>query len=282
MTFPKINSILKNLIIRAITGGVYVALIVSAIYIHPYGFVALFAPVVGLALWEFYGITGERKFIHKLTGICGGIYLFVASFLYAGGFTSGYIFFPYLLFLTALLVSSLYNFEPNPIKNCAMSLFAQFYCAGLLSTLNFIVFDPATKQYFPYFALLIFIFVWLNDTFAYLTGITLGKHPFFPRISPKKSWEGFWGGFVITLLFSQIIAYYFPEIINWYESLGLAIVTVIFGTYGDLVESLLKRTYGVKDSGRLLPGHGGVLDRFDSVMLAAPAVYIFIALVIRN
>ena len=282
MDFPINNSILKNLIIRALTGIVYVTAIVSAICIHPYSFLALFAAVVGLALWEFYGLAGEKKNIHKLIGVFGGMYLFIASFLYAGEFVSICIFYPYLLFMVAILISSLYRTTTDPIRNCAMFFFGQFYCAGLLSILNFIVFDSATKQYFPYFALLIFVFVWLNDTCAYLTGITLGKHPFFPRISPKKSWEGFWGGFIITLLFSQLIAFYFPQLINWHQSLAFATVTVIFGTYGDLVESLLKRTGGVKDSGAFFPGHGGVLDRFDSVILAAPAVFIFIELFIRN
>jgi len=282
MAFPKINSVLQNLIIRALTGALFVIAITSAIYIHPYAFAVLFALAVGSALWEFYEMTGEKKFTHRLIGIGGGMYLFTATFVYAGGFVSGIIFYPYILFLLAILISSLYNTKPDPVNHCAMSLFAQFYCAGLLAFLNFIVFDPATKQYLPYFALLIFIFVWLNDTFAYLTGITLGKHPFFPRVSPKKSWEGFWGGLVITLVISQVIAFYFPEIINWHQSLVIAAITVVFGTYGDLVESLLKRTCGAKDSGAFFPGHGGVLDRFDSVILAAPAVYIYMALFIRN
>jgi phosphatidate cytidylyltransferase len=224
----------------------------------------------------------EGKIWHKLFAIVGGMYLFTSSFLYAGGLASAHIFYPYLLFLLALLILSLYRNTPNPAENCALSLFAQFYCAGLLSLLNFIVFDSVAKQYFPYFALLIFIFVWINDTFAYLTGITFGKHPLFQRVSPKKSWEGFWGGFMIVVLSSLAVAYYFPAIINWRHSLALGILTVIFATWGDLVESLLKRACGVKDSGTLLPGHGGILDRFDSVILAAPAVFIYMELFIRN
>jgi len=273
---------LKNLITRALTGIIYVATIVSAIYIHPYTFLVLFATVVGLNIWEFYELEKESKVRHKLIAILGGMYLFTASFLYAGGFASAHIFYPYLLFLLALLIISLYRTTPNPAENCAIAFFAQFYCAGLLSILNFIVFDPATKQYFHAFVLLIFIFVWINDTFAYLTGITFGKHPLFQRISPKKSWEGFLGGFMFVVLSSLAIAYYFPEIINWRHSLTLGILTVIFSTYGDLVESLLKRTRGVKDSGTFLPGHGGFLDRFDSIILTAPAVFIYMELFIRN
>ena len=261
----------------------YVAAIMSAICIHPFVFLVLFAIVVGLSIWEFYELEKENNVRNKLFAIAGGMYLFTASFFYAGGFTSAHIFYPYLFFLLTLLILTLYRRSTSkPIENCALSFFAQFYCAGLLSMLNFIVFDPATKQYFPSFALLIFIFVWINDTFAYLTGITFGKHPLFQRISPKKSWEGFWGGFFFVALSSLIVSYYFPEIIQWHQSLLLGILTVIFATWGDLVESLLKRSGGVKDSGTFFPGHGGILDRFDSIILAAPAVYIYIELFIRN
>ena len=279
---PQADRTLRNFITRTFTAIIYVAVIVSAICIHPFSFLLLFALVVGLALWEFYGMAWESKGWHKLIGVVGGMYLFTASFLNAGGYVSGYIFYPYFLFLFALLIASLYHITPNPVKDYAVSFFGQFYCAGLLSTLNFIVFDPVTKQFFPYYALLIFIFVWLNDTGAYLTGITLGKHPLFSRISPKKTWEGFWGGLMITLLSSLVIAYYFPELITLYQSLVLAVVTVVFGTWGDLVESLLKRTCGTKDSGTLLPGHGGILDRFDSVILASPVVFVYVELFIRN
>ena len=130
-----------------------------------------------------------------------------------------------------------------------MTLFGQIYCAGSFSLLNFITSVPNTPGeivHIPYFALAIFVFVWVNDTGAYLVGSMLGKRRLFERISPKKSWE------------------------------------VVFGTWGDLIESLMKRTLGVKDSGHVLPGHGGMLDRFDSVMMAIPAAYIYIELFIRN
>ena len=273
---------LKNLITRTLTGIIFVATIVSMILFHPYTFLGLFILIVGLALWEFYRLEKENNGWQKLIAIAGGIYLFTASFFFAGGFVSVIIFYPYIFFLLLVLISFLYHTTPDPVKNCAIAFFAQFYCAGLLSTMNFIVFDPLTKQYFPYYALLIFIFVWLNDTGAYLTGVLFGKHRLFQRISPKKSWEGFWGGLTIVALSSQAIAYYFPEIISWYHSLAMTIVVVIFATYGDLVESLLKRSGGVKDSGILLPGHGGILDRFDSVILVSPVVLLFLELFIRN
>ena len=136
-------------------------------------------------------------------------------------------------------------------------------------------------SYTPLFIMAIFIFVWLDDTGAYLVGSLIGKHKLFERISPKKSWEGFFGGLILSLASSQAFAWFAPEInrMNW---LGLAATVVLFGTWGDLIESLLKRTLGVKDSGNVLPGHGGMLDRFDSVMLAVPTSYIYIELFIRN
>ncbi|WP_439788047.1 phosphatidate cytidylyltransferase, partial [Parabacteroides goldsteinii] len=115
----------------------------------------------------------------------------------------------------------------------------------------------------------------------YLVGSMIGKRKLFERISPKKSWEGFFGGLAVVLGASQALAWYAPEV-SWYNWLGLSATVVLFGTWGDLIESLLKRTLGVKDSGNVLPGHGGMLDRFDSLMLAAPAAYIYIELFIRN
>ena len=216
--------------------------------------------------------------------VLGGVYLFIATFVYANGLTDGKIFLPYLLFIMLTMIAELYYKAPNPINNWAFTLFAQVYCAGSFSILNFIGAEPGTPgvmSYTPLFIMAIFIFVWLDDTGAYLVGSLIGKHKLFERISPKKSWEGFFGGLILSLASSQAFAWFAPEIIrmNW---LGLAATVVLFGTWGDLIESLLKRTLGVKDSGNVLPGHGGMLDRFDSVMLAVPASYIYIELFIRN
>ncbi|MDR3262073.1 MAG: phosphatidate cytidylyltransferase [Tannerella sp.] len=273
---------MKKIITRTITGIIFVAVITTATYAHAYGFLALYAVIVGLALWEFYGFTGFTGW-RKLAGIFGGMYLFAASFFYAGGYASGHVYLPYLFYLLLLLICGLYRKTPNPVNDWAIALFAQFYCAGLLSLLNFIAFDAGTSDYMPRYVLLIFIFIWLNDTGAYLIGSAFGKRRLFPRISPLKSWEGFWGGWTVTLAASLLLACFCPELLPaWYHWPALAAVTVIFGTWGDLVESLMKRIYGVKDSGALLPGHGGILDRLDSVILASPAVYFYLELFIRN
>ena len=277
---------MKNLIIRALTGIIFVVVLISAIYIHPIFFLILFCIITGLTLWEFGGLVKhyENANLQRAVNVLGGVYLFIATFVYTNGLTDGKIFLPYLLFIMLTMIAELYYKAPNPINNWAFTLFAQVYCAGSFSMLNFIGAEPGTPgvmSYTPLFIMAIFIFVWLDDTGAYLVGSLIGKHKLFERISPKKSWEGFFGGLILALASSQAFAWFAPEInrMNW---LGLAATVVLFGTWGDLIESLLKRTLGVKDSGNVLPGHGGMLDRFDSVMLAVPASYIYIELFIRN
>ncbi len=277
---------MKNLIIRALTGIIFVVVLISAICIHPIFFLILFCIITGLTLWEFGGLVKhyENANLQRTVNVLGGVYLFIATFVYANGLTDGKIFLPYLLFIMLTMIAELYYKAPNPINNWAFTLFAQIYCAGSFSMLNFIGAEPGTPgvmSYTPLFIMAIFIFVWLDDTGAYLVGSLIGKHKLFERISPKKSWEGFFGGLILSLASSQAFAWFAPEInrMNW---LGLAATVVLFGTWGDLIESLLKRTLGVKDSGNVLPGHGGMLDRFDSVMLAVPASYIYIELFIRN
>ena len=277
---------MKNLIIRALTGIIFVVVLISAICIHPIFFLILFCIITGLTLWEFGGLVKhyENANLQRTVNMLGGVYLFIATFVHANGLTDGKIFLPYLLFIMLTMIAELYYKAPNPINNWAFTLFAQIYCAGSFSMLNFIGAEPGTPgvmSYTPLFIMAIFIFVWLDDTGAYLVGSLIGKHKLFERISPKKSWEGFFGGLILALASSQAFAWFAPEINrrNW---LGLAATVVLFGTWGDLIESLLKRTLGVKDSGNVLPGHGGMLDRFDSVMLAVPASYIYIELFIRN
>lgn len=277
---------MKNLIIRALTGIIFVVVLVSAICIHPIFFLILFCVITGLTLWEFGGLIKhyENANLQQALNVLGGVYLFIATFVYANGLTDGKIFLPYLLFIMLTMIAELYYKAPNPINTWAFTLFAQVYCAGSFSMLNFIGAEPGTPgvmTYTPLFIMAIFIFVWLDDTGAYLVGSLIGKRKLFERISPKKSWEGFFGGLILVLASSQAFAWFAPEIsrLNW---LGLAATVVLFGTWGDLIESLLKRTLGVKDSGHILPGHGGMLDRFDSVMLAVPASYIYIELFIRN
>ncbi len=277
---------MKNFIKRALTGIIFVAVLVGAICYDSISFLIVFGLITGLTVWEFNGLvkqektTPSKRFISAL----GGVYLFAATFAFANELTDGFIFLPYLLFIIYLMVGELYYQAKNPIYNWSTTLFAQVYVAGTFSMLNFIAALPDTPgeiAYSPLYILAIFVFIWLNDTGAYLVGSLIGKRRLFERISPKKSWEGFFGGLAIAMGASQLIAMYTPDVNNW-QWLGLSATIVIFGTWGDLIESLLKRTLGVKDSGNILPGHGGMLDRFDSMILAAPAAFIYIEAFIRN
>lgn len=281
------STVLNNFIKRTLTGLIFVGILISAILYSPYTFAILFSLITALTLWEFYGLLKHYQdaALERVANTAGGVYLFLSCFLNASGMVGGIIFLPYLLFIMYTLIRELYAKAPNPINNWAFTFFAQIYCAGSFSLMNYLAFQSnevaSMLNYAPWLILSVFIFVWLNDTGAFLVGSLIGKHKLFERISPKKSWEGFWGGFVIVLAGSQAIAFIEPLIshIHWFV---MSAVVVLFATWGDLTESLLKRTLGVKDSGNILPGHGGMLDRFDSVLMALPAAYIYIELFIRN
>ena len=179
------------------------------------------------------------------------------------------------------MVSELYLKKENPLNNWAYAMFSQVYIALPFALLNVLAFqsdETITATSYQYlFPLSIFAFNWLNDTGAYCTGMLLGKHPLFKRISPKKSWEGSIGGAVFCIVAAFVISNYFP-IMSTVEWVGLALTIVVFGTWGDLSESLMKRQLGIKDSGNILPGHGGILDRFDSAILAIPAAVVYLYL----
>ena len=184
-----------------------------------------------------------------------------------------------LLLLLYLMISELYLKKANPMLNWAYSMLSQLYIGLPFALLNVLAFhnDPeySSVSYNPILPLSIFIFLWLSDTGAYCVGSLIGKHRLFERISPKKSWEGSIGGGVVAIGASFILAHYFTIMSMW-EWAGLALVVVIFGTWGDLTESLLKRQLHVKDSGTILPGHGGMLDRFDSALMAIPAAVFYL------
>ena len=272
---------MKNLLQRTLTGILFVAIIVAVICVHPLLFAGVFSMIVGLLIHEFYAISkyGGLNW-QRWLGIAGGMYLFLSSFLFAGHYVGNVIFIPYILILLILSISVLYERNNNPVILLGQIFFAQFYFAGFLSLLSFIPYMQS-PDYNPLPVLMIFIFIWLNDTGAYLIGTWKGKHRLFRRISPLKSWEGFLGGLVVVIITSLVFSHYNADL-QWYFWLAFGVITVVSATYGDLIESLLKRTYGVKDSGRILPGHGGVLDRFDSAILASPVVYVFLELIIRN
>ena len=276
---------MKNFIVRTITGVLFVAAIVTC-FLNPRAMVLLFALVTGLTTWEFTGLVNDRENITVNRMICtvAGVYFFFAMAGYNSGLTPATVFIPYLLSIIYLLVAELYLKQPDPIGDWAYTMLSQLYIALPFSLLNVLAFRSTSYdiQYTYLIPLSVFVFLWMNDTGAYLCGSLLGKHKLFPRISPGKSWEGSIGGGILVMAIAVLIWYLTDKYgvndlnLNAFEWAGLGLTVVVFGTWGDLVESLFKRTLGVKDSGNILPGHGGMLDRFDSSLLAIPAVVIYL------
>lgn len=271
---------LPNIVVRILSGIVFITILIGGILINEYTFAIVFSLTAALLLYEFYGLIDKEAKVPvvRTWNIVGGFALVLGSFCYVGLDASAIAFIPYFAYLFVLFISELYMKRENPIHSLAYSLLGQIYIALPFALTNYLVFayEPGSYHYIYVMALLVFI--WVNDTFAYLTGMAFGKHRLFERISPKKSWEGFIGGAVVSMVSSLIFAHFYPNLslVAW---IGFSAITVIFGTWGDLFESLIKRTLGVKDSGNMIPGHGGILDRFDSTILAIPAVCAYLILI---
>lgn len=274
----------SNFLQRAITGVIFVAVLVGCILGGPISFTILFALISALTINEFGNIVNrmEHTRMNKPISILAGLFLCLC-FGYIGVVPgANEIFIPYLFLILYLFISELYKKQPNPLNNWAYAMMSQIYIALSFALLNVLAYHSSAtesvSQYNPILPLSIFIFNWVNDTGAYCTGMLFGKHRLFERISPKKSWEGSIGGAVFSIIAAIVLAHFFTFLSTgvW---IGLGLTVVVFGTWGDLTESLMKRTLGIKDSGNILPGHGGMLDRFDSTLMAVPAAVVYLYLV---
>ncbi len=266
---------MKELVTRSIWGLLFATALTGAILLGPYAFAILFMIFSGFILREFYALCCEAGYSPQIyPGLLVGIAIFVTSFLIAGHtiISSSYIYLVLLIY--AIPVYELFRKKKNPLVNVALTEFGIIYVSIPFSLLNFLAFSES-KGIFNYnYALLIslFVFVWASDTGAYLFGVRFGRHRLSERISPKKSWEGLFGGVLTAIFAGWILSLIFSQYSFLFMGV-MAIIVVISGTLGDLVESMIKRSIGVKDSGRFMPGHGGLLDRFDSILLASPVIY---------
>ena len=272
---------MKNFIQRAITGIIFVAVLIGCIISGPFSFGILFCIISAMATYEFCTLVNYQEEVDINRNICtlGSVFLFFCFFYYGINPAETGIFIPYLALIIYLLVSELYLKKKNPINNWAYSMMSQLYVGLPFALLNVLAFqnnlEISVSQYVFILPLSIFIFNWVNDTGAYCTGMLFGKHRLFERISPKKSWEGSIGGGVFSIIAAFALAHLFP-IMPTATWIGMALTVVVFGTWGDLTESLMKRHLGIKDSGNILPGHGGMLDRFDSTLMAVPAAVVYL------
>lgn len=278
---------MRNLIVRTVTGIVYVAVMVLGM-MRPDTIILLFALITGLTMWEYTGLVNkiDSVRVNRLISTVAAVYFVLAVAGWRTGIVEGFIaVIPYLLTVIYLFIAELYLKQKNPINDWAYTMLGQMYIALPFSLIFFLSFqiNPMMQPTFDMLLpLSIFIFLWINDSGAYCTGSLIGRHKLFPRISPGKTWEGSIGGGVLVIIAAAIIGYYAnidqsnPHLLSLPQWIGLGVVVVVFGTWGDLVESLFKRTLGIKDSGKILPGHGGMLDRFDSSLMAIPAAVVYL------
>lgn len=274
---------MKNFILRTLTGAAYVAVIISCIMVNSYTMLALTTLLSLWAMAEFNVIKRANdtetascsNLENALTMLCG-IALISSIYMFVNGFQLWPLAI-FMLLLLARMILAIYSKQKRPLNSLAHSIASLVYIAFPLALLNWIY---AVSQYI---VLAIFVMIWLNDTGAFLVGSGFGRHKMFPRISPKKSWEGLAGGFVVCIGVSVAAFANFAQhfdMFNMATFIILSFITAVFATWGDLLESLIKRTAGVKDSGTLLPGHGGIMDRIDSLLMVSPAVFAYIILLI--
>jgi len=272
---PKQN----NLITRIISGLIFLGIFLAGIFIHPYLYAFLFTSVMLIAINEMFKFTNTENIKpHKIFAFIFSALFFMILFLAK----IEIIEFKYLALLPILLlvpfIIELYKKHEKPILNLATTYFAIIYIAIPISMSNFMVFPKANNHEFSYQLLLgMFLMIWSFDTGAYFTGSAIGKHKLFERISPKKSWEGVFGGYVLSALLS-IACYKVFGILEIHEWLTISVIVSTFSIFGDLVESLFKRSVKLKDSGTIMPGHGGMLDRIDSSLFSIPAVVTYLFL----
>ncbi|HMO38552.1 MAG TPA: phosphatidate cytidylyltransferase [Saprospiraceae bacterium] len=266
---------------RVYTAVILVAATLASIYLSEYTFVLLFGGIAGLCLWELLGLVlpneKKRDLSRRVMGLLLGLTPYIAMGLIQLGFAPlrlraewVLLFFP---FVFLAFIFELFARSDRPFQNVAYVILGVIYIGVPFSMLEMVAFQDG--RYEPNIVLGLMVLNWVNDTAAYLVGSRQGKTPLLPRISPKKTWEGSMGGAIFTLLTCMGLAVLMPQrcCVDWAV---LAVIIIIFGTLGDLVESMLKRSVQTKDSGSLLPGHGGLLDRFDSFLFMLPFATIYL------
>lgn len=260
---------------RAISGLLFVVILTACIFIHPLCFFALFFIINIIGILEFAHMAQVIHItINRPMCIICGCLLFTAGFLHNYiGYKDGYLFFMIATFILGIV--ELYRKRTHAFQNLAFGIYVLFYFTLPFTLLIYFPY-MCSGRWQPDIIFFPFLLVWFNDTFAYLFGSQFGKHKLFPRISPKKSWEGAIGGGLTTIAAGLLLAPYI-EGLNVIHAAVISFLVVFFGSFGDLIESMFKRCIEIKDSGHIMPGHGGVLDRLDSILFALPAIFVYLA-----
>ena len=282
----------KKFITRSLSATVFAGILLSSIFLGYLTFSLLFFIISIWALHEFYKLMELKQLLpNKTIGFSIAILWYLFSFLWcadelqlievSGSALMILLFFSFVLLFISSAVELFRNKE-KPFENIAVTIFGVFYavlpfcffhfiaCPDAISLLSF-----GIKKYESLIVFGLFLLIWSNDTFAYLVGSFIGKHKMYERISPGKTWEGTIGGALLTIVFSAFFYDWF-HVLSFTDWIFIGSIVAVFGTIGDLIESMLKRSVGVKDSGNVMPGHGGILDRFDSLIYVLPLVFLFL------
>ncbi|MDR3285834.1 MAG: phosphatidate cytidylyltransferase [Prevotellaceae bacterium] len=289
---------MKNLIARTLSGLLFLVIMVGCILWNAYAFLALTCIIVILGMNEFFKMFFQKPHkIQQFLSIFSGICIVAWAFLFQNIYyieddifdkselieillflLNGFLILLPIIATIIIFVLELYKKSEKPFENLSLFFIPIFYIVIPFALIQLCNDVPSNRHNF--FILAFFILIWANDVGAYCFGMLLGqngKHKLFPRISPKKSWEGFIGGIITAVVASILVSKFMFYSENMHHWIIIAIITSVFGTFGDLVESMLKRSVGVKDSGKIIPGHGGILDRFDAVLLSFPIVFVYMA-----
>lgn len=269
---------LKKIAIRALSGLVYCLIIIGCIILGYKGVTILASLLTIWGCLEFTHITGgltRRNIPAAILDIAACLSLSISLCI---GLPLENILTNWLAIIMLRLIVEIYLKSDHPLRHTAHSLMSQIYIGFPMAVMVYIA-----MNYSPYILLTIFVLMWLNDTGAYLVGCSIGRHKLIERVSPKKTWEGFFGGLIFSMAVSLLIFYFIKpfegmehidmSLIFW---LSVGAIVSIIGTWGDLIESMIKRDLQIKDSGNLIPGHGGILDRIDSILFVLPAILLFL------
>lgn len=267
---------MKNLFVRALTGIVFTVVVIGSLLLSRYSYALIFIFILWGSLREFINLFTESKikpnpvFLYLI-----GTIVFIVFFSIGTGWLPKTYYSGMTPFLLLIFIAELYRKQERPFENIASGILGLVYLALPLSLTSLLVFTKK-GDYHPSMLLALFALIWTYDSFAYLFGMSLGKHRLFERISPKKSWEGAIGGGLSAIGVSVLIGHYLLPQIASYHWIILATLIVVSATFGDLTESLFKREFHLKDSSHFLPGHGGILDRFDSLFFAVPVMILYL------
>jgi len=271
---------LSEFLKRSLTGSIFIIVMLGAILLGPWTLLALLLTISTVALFEYYRMFEVRGYNPLVKGgIVAGVIILTFVFLER----QSYIHAKYLELLMVPVIGLWFSFiftrREEIIRSVMVTITGIIYILLPLSLIPFLTQNELTGlAYNPEILIGVLLIIWTYDSGAYISGVLFGKHKMAPNISPKKSWEGFFGGMIFAVIVSFLYSKY-TSLLNFTDWIVLSIIIVLAGTTGDLIESLMKREAGVKDSGTIMPGHGGILDRFDSLLLIIPFVFLYLYLI---